>query len=123
MFFAFLRSKGFVSMSYSKKGSHMWKLLFTERVYTPLPSSWHLYHLLLALVGPGCAWLLLSKTRDRMLQMDAANQLREAEKMKGPLEEETEKKKDLAVLKEEVATLKTQMELIRAQSAKKEEKD
>lgn len=56
---------------YSRPGPHMWRLLLSERHYVPLPVSWHLWHLGVALVPTLGAWWLLERVRAR-LDMDRA---------------------------------------------------
>lgn len=54
----------------------MWRLLFTEREYVPLPWTWHTWHLVTALVTPALVWWLLSRTRSQMTALSAAKAAR-----------------------------------------------
>lgn len=99
----------------------MWKLLFAERKYVPLPRSWHVYHFVLALVGPGCAWLLLSLTKRHMEANGAAHELearkkREAEEAIVEAQEE-KKKQAFEALSEQVAELKKEVHALQAAAA------
>lgn len=94
----------------------MWKLLFSERPYSPLPKSWHAWHFGLALVGPGAAWLLLANTRSKMEKLGAKKLLEQAETSKAEevhkelKEDELQQvKEQVNELRQEILSLKTEM--------------
>jgi hypothetical protein len=102
---------------YSKKGAHMWKLLFSERESVPLPRSWHIYHFALVLIPPAAAWCLLSLTRHRMATLSAGLQAKAQEEAKEIAAKEEEKRIETVSLAEQLAELKKEVDGLKASKA------
>jgi hypothetical protein len=76
----------------------MWKLLFSERKYTPLPFSWHLWHLFVAtLPAAGVVWYF-SRVKRKMELIRVGNEAIAGSLKEQKQAEEEEKEAELRML-------------------------
>lgn len=98
---------------YSKPGPHMWRLLFQERPYKPLPFTWHAWHLLVAISPAVVVWYWLDGVREK-LRASKEERERIEQALKNVMEQEQRsKQQDIETLSEELVRLRKEVDTLK----------
>ncbi len=102
---------------YKRPGPHMWKLLFAQREYMPPSRAWHLWHLFVAVAPAAAVAYGMQRVRRRMqvggLWLETALLALEYDALLA----EDAVKAEVTVVAEQLATLKQDVERLKALTA------